>query len=95
VLVSLVEDCPAELVLLSSGQHPHHPGDSGLHEPDGFVEVVPRDLLGLGHDKDGLVVSSINRSLGAAVLAWGHREVGVGVGKGIVGLDNLVDDDEW
>ena len=113
VLVALVQDVPAEVVLLAAGQETHlrstillkwspysnpeprnrrhiscnltfmiqthHPGEAGLQEPESLVEVVPGDLLRLGHDEDGLVVAGGQRLPGAAVLARRHREVGVRV----------------
>ena len=93
VLVALVQDVPAEVVLLAAGQEAHHPGEAGLQEPEPLVEVVPGDLLRLGHDEDGLVVAGGQRLPGAAVLARRHREVGVRVRGPAVGLHQLVDDD--
>ena len=54
---------------------------------------MPGDLLGLGHDEDGLVVAGGQRLPGTAILARRHREVAVRVGGPAVGLHQLVDDD--
>ena len=79
MLKALSENLSIILERLLPSQDPDHPGEACLEEPNKLIQVVQRDVEGLGGDEDGPEVPLCDGSEWSPIFTGWDREVRVRV----------------